>query len=147
MARLLGMHQQFARSIIVSAGLLLPALALAWTQEQQFAARVHKHEFSRVLLSGEGCTVKARLFFDAPAEAYEHELASKNYYRFHARIKLDAEHVLLTGVFHNQTPGAHFFDYQEDTTAHGCWAKRESHVFGVDVEGCRGRGCTPAPFK
>ncbi|MEI9950145.1 MAG: hypothetical protein WDO74_14515 [Pseudomonadota bacterium] len=141
------MHPRFSRSIIVSAGLLLPGLALAWTQEQQFGARVHKHEFSRVLLTGEGCTVKARLFFDAPAEAYESDTASRNYYRFHARIKLDAEHVVLTGIFYNQTPGPHVYDYQEDTTAHGCWAKTESHARAVDVEGCRGRGCTPAPFK
>lgn len=140
------MHRQFVRSIVVSAGLLVPALAFAWTQEQQFAARVHKHEFSRVVLSGEGCIVKVRLFFDAPAEAYKNEIASKNYYRFHARIKLDSEHVLLTQIFHDQTPGAQVFDYQEDTTAHGCWAKSESHARSVDVEGCRGRGCTPAPF-
>ena len=141
------MRQLFSRSIATGAALLVPALAVAWTQEQQFAARVHKHEFSRVLLSAEGCTVKAQLFFDAPAEAYESETASRNYYRFHARIKIDAEHALLTGVFHNQTPGPHMFDYQEDTTESGCWAKRESQAFGVDVEGCRGRGCTPAPFK
>jgi len=141
------MQRRFARSIIVSAALLVPTLALAWTNEQQFVTRVHKHEFSRVLLSAEGCTIKARLFFEAPAEAYESETASRNHYRFHARIKLDSEHVLLSGVFYNQTPGAHVYDYQEDTTAHGCWAKRESHAFGVDVEGCRSRGCTPAPFK
>src|SRR6478752_5471586 len=106
------MHRQFARSIIVSAALLVPALAVAWTQEQQFAARVHKHEFSRVRLSAEGCTIKARLFFDAPAEAYTSETAQRNHYRFHARIKLDSERVLLTGVFFNQTPGPHVYDYQ-----------------------------------
>ena len=136
-----------ARSTLVSAALLVPTLAFAWTHEQQFAARVHKHDFSHVLLSGEGCTVKARLLFDAPAEAYESETASRNYYRFHARIKLDSEHVLLTGVFHNQKPGPHVFDYQEDTTANGCWAKSDSHARAVDVEGCRGRGCVPAPFE
>ncbi|MEI9937805.1 MAG: hypothetical protein WDO69_11355 [Pseudomonadota bacterium] len=141
------MDRRFARSIIVSAALLVPTLALAWTQEQEFVTRVHKHEFSRVVLTGDGCTIKVRLFFDAPAEAYENETASRNYYRFHARIKLDSAHVLLTEVFHNQTPGAHVYEYQEDTTAHGCWAKSESHARGVDVEGCRGRGCTPAPFK
>ena len=141
------MHRCFARSIIVSAALLVPALAFAWKQEQQFAARVHKHEFSRVLLTGEGCTLKARVFFDAPAEAYESETASRNHYRFHARIKIDSEHILQTRVFYNETSGAHVFDYEEDTTARGCWAKREAHAFGVDVEGCRGRGCTPAPFK
>jgi hypothetical protein len=140
------MYRGFARLLTVSA-LLLPGLAYAWTQEQQFSARVHKHEFSRVLLSAEGCVVQARLFFDAPSEAYESESAARNYYRFHARIKLDSGHALLTGIFHNQTPGPHSFEYREDTTADGCWAKRESHAQGVDVEGCRGRGCTPAPFK
>lgn len=141
------MPQRFVRAVAVSATLLLPALALAWTQDQEFAARVHKHEFSRVQLSADGCTLKARLFFDAPAEAYESETASRNHYRFHARIKLDSEHVVLTGIFYNETPGAHSYEYREDTTAQGCWAKTESHPRGVDVEGCRGRGCTPAPFK
>ncbi|HET7541187.1 MAG TPA: hypothetical protein VFK05_15020 [Polyangiaceae bacterium] len=140
------MYWRFARSLAACA-LLLPALAYAWTQEQQFEARVHKHEFSRVVLSAEGCVLQAHLFFDAPSEAYKSESASKNYYRFHARIKLDSKHVLLTGVFHNQTPGPHQLDYREDTTDSGCWAKDESHVQAVDVEGCRGRGCTPAPFK
>ena len=141
------MRLRLSRSIIASAVLLVPGLAFAWTQAQDFAARVHKHEFSRVQLTGDGCVVKARLFFDAPAEAYESETASRNYYRFHARIKLDSGQQLLTGVFHNQTPGAHVFEYLEDTTGHGCWAKSEIHARGVDVEGCRGRGCTPAPFK
>jgi hypothetical protein len=140
------MFRRFVGSLTVGA-LLLPALAYAWTQEQEFSARVHKHAFSRVQLSAEGCIVKARLFFDAPAEAYESETASRNYYRFHARIKLDSGHLLLTGVFHNQAPGPHQFDYEEDTAGAGCWAKSESHARGVDVEGCRGRGCTPGPFK
>lgn len=140
------MYRRLSHSLVAGA-LLLPTLAYAWTQEQEFSARVHKHEFSRVQLTGEGCIVKARIFFDAPAEAYESESPARNYYRFHARIKLDSEHVLLTGVFHNQSPGPHQFDYNEDTTNSGCWAKKESHARGVDVEGCRGRGCTPAPFK
>lgn len=140
------MRRRFTLTIVASA-LLLPALAYAWTQEQQFEARVHKHQFSRVQLSADGCVLKARIFFDAPAEAYASESAARNYYRFHARIKLDSDHVLLTGVFHNQSAGPHQFDYSEDTTANGCWAKKESHARAVEVEGCRGRGCTPAPFK
>jgi len=141
------MNRRSARSIAACAALLMPALAAAWTSEQRFVTRVHQHEFSRVRLSSDGCTIKARLFFDAPAAAYQNETAQRNYYRFHARIKLDSQHLLLTGIFSNQTPGPQVYDYEEDTTAHGCWAKRESHAFGVDVEGCRGRGCTPAPFK
>lgn len=140
------MNRRIVPSILATA-LLLPTLAYAWTNEQEFSARVHKHAFSRVQLSSEGCVIQARLFFDAPPEAYESESSARNYYRFHGRIKLDTEHVLLTGVFHNQTPGPHQFDYREDTTAAGCWAKAESHARAVDVEGCRGRGCTPAPFK
>jgi len=140
------MHRRFAQSVLVSA-LLLPALAYGWTQEQEFEARVHKHEFSRVRISTEGCVLTARLFFDAPNEAYESESAARNYYRFHGRIRLDSKHALLTEVFHNQTPGPHHFDHREDTTAEGCWAKNESHIQAVDVEGCRGRGCKPAPFK
>lgn len=133
--------------IVGSAACLVPALALAWTQEAQFGARVHKHEFSRVSLTAVGCTIKARVFFDAPDEAYKDPTPSRNYYRFHARIKLDSEHALITRVFHNDAPGARVYDYEQDTSAEGCWAKTESHPRDVDVEGCRGRGCTPEPFK
>ena len=133
--------------LAASAALLVPALAFAWTQEAPFSARVHKHEFSRVTLTAEGCTFKARLFFDAPAEAYKDEVPSRDYYRFHARIKLDSERVVITRFFHNDAPGARVYDYEQDTTSDGCWAKVESHPRGVDVEGCRGRGCTPEPFK
>jgi hypothetical protein len=133
--------------LVASAALLVPALGLAWSQDAQFGARVHKHEFSRAMLTASGCTFKVRLFFDAPEEAYKNEDPSRNYYRFHARIKLDTDHVIMTRFFHNDAPGARVYDYEEDTTSAGCWAKTESHARGVDVEGCRGRGCTPEPFK
>ena len=132
---------------VIMAGVLLPGLAFGWTERAPFGARVHKHEFSSVLLSNEGCTLKTRLFFDAPEEAYKDEIASKNYYRFHARIRLDDSHSVITRVFHNDAPGAREYDYDEDTTSAGCWAKTEAHARGVDVEGCRGRGCKPEPFK
>jgi hypothetical protein len=127
--------------------LLVPTLAFAWNQQADFGARVHKHQFSRVTLTVLGCTLKARLFFDAPEEAYKDEIASRNYYRFHARIKLDSAHVVETRVFHNDAPGARVYDYEQDTTNDGCWARAEVHPQGVDVEGCRGRGCNPEPFK
>jgi hypothetical protein len=130
-----------------SAALLAPTLALAWTQEAPFGARVHKHEFSRVVLSGDGCTLKTRLFFDAPDEAYKDEIPSRNYYRFHARIKLDSAHAVITHYFHNDAPGARVYDYEQDTTSEGCWAKAENHPQAVNVEGCRGRGCKPEDFK
>ncbi|HEY4104570.1 MAG TPA: hypothetical protein VGM44_11800 [Polyangiaceae bacterium] len=133
--------------LVSSAALLVPALAFAWTEKAPFSARVHKHEFSNVSLTNDGCTLKARLFFDAPEEAYKDEVPSRNYYRFHARIKLDGDRVVLTRFFHNDAPGAREYDYDQDTTSDGCWAKTEVHPRGVDVEGCRGRGCTPEPFK
>lgn len=133
--------------LAASAALLVPALALAWNQEAQFGARVHKHQFSRVLLEGKECSLKLRIFFDAPEEAYKDDAQGRNYFRFHARIKLDSNRVVLTRIFHNDAPGAREYDYEQDTTSEGCWAKTESHVRAVDVEGCRGRGCKPEDFK
>jgi hypothetical protein len=141
------LHRRICGILAAAAALLAPALALAWAQGAEFGARVHKHQFSRVALTGVGCTIKVRVFFDAPEEAYRDEVPSRNYYRFHARIKLDSEHVVLTHFFHNDAPGERVYDYEEDTTSEGCWAKAESHARAVDVEGCRGRGCTPEPFK
>jgi hypothetical protein len=132
---------------LVVVGLLVPALALAWSQEAHFSARVHKHEFSRAALSTEGCTLKLRLFFDAPEAAYQADSKTRNQYRFHARVNLDGGHALLTPVFQSQAAGARVYDYAQDTTDDGCWVKVESKVLGVDVEGCRGAGCKPEPFK
>jgi hypothetical protein len=141
------LRQNIAAFLAASGALLAPVLAFAWTQEATFGAHVHGHEFARATLTGDGCSLKVRVFFDAPEEAYKNERAWRNYYRFHARIKLDTEHVVLTRVFNNDSPGARVYDYVQDTSAEGCWAKTESKVRGVDVEGCRGRGCTPEPFK
>ncbi len=129
------------------AALLAPTLAFAWTAEAPFDARVHQHEFSRVVLTGVGCVLKTRVFFDAPDEAYKDDIVSRNYYRFHARIKLAGGHVVVTRYFHNDAPGARVYDYDQDTTAEGCWAKTEGHAQAVNVEGCRGRGCKPEDFK
>jgi hypothetical protein len=133
--------------VVLSAALVLPSLALAWSKEATFMARVHKHEFSRATVDSEQCLLKLRVFFDAPEAAYQSETRSRNEYRFHARVNLDAGHTLLTPVFRNLTPGAHSFDYVKDTAGEGCWARTELKIFGVDVEGCRGAGCTPEPFK
>jgi hypothetical protein len=140
-------HHRTILLCTLAAALLVPSLALAWSQEGPFSARVHQHEFSRVTLTAVDCTIKTRLFFDAPEEAYKDAAPSRNYYRFHARIELDSEHLVITHFFHNDTPGARVYDYEQDTTAEGCWAKTESRPRDVNVEGCRGRGCTPEPFK
>lgn len=124
---------------------LAPATALAWSQAASFETHVHGHAFSRVSLESSECSVKVRLFFDAPEAAYKNE--ARNFYRFHARIKLDDGHAILTRVFSNSAPGAREYDYVADTKPDGCFAKAERSVRGVDIEGCRGVGCTPEPFK
>jgi hypothetical protein len=132
---------------MTAAALFAPALALAWSKEASFLARVHKHEFTRAAMESAGCVLKLRLFFDAPESAYQSDVKARNEYRFHARVNLDGGKALLTPVFHSLTPGKRSYDYAKDTTSEGCWAKPEAKIFGVDVEGCRGAGCTPEPFK
>jgi hypothetical protein len=125
----------------------LPALARAFQHSAAFETRVHGHAFSRVTVESRGCEVRARLAFDAPEAAYKHEAAARNVYRFHARIKLDKGHGFETPVFQNSVAGARQYAYTKDTTTEGCWAKDEHLLRAVDVEGCRGGGCKPDPFK
>jgi hypothetical protein len=134
-------------AVVMAAALLVPALALAWSKEATFMARVHQHEFSRATVESDGCRLKLHLFFDAPESAYQSETKARNEYRFHARVNLDGGHALLTPVFHSLSPGARTYDYVKDTAGEACWAKTELKIFGVDVEGCRGASCTPEPFK
>ena len=134
-------------ALVMVVALFVPALGLAWSQEATFMARVHKHEFSRATVESEGCLLKLHLFFDAPESAYKSETKARNEYRFHARVNMDGGHALLTPVFHSLAPGSRTYDYAQDTTSEGCWAKSEAKIFGLDVEGCRGASCTPEPFK
>lgn len=127
--------------------LAAPVAALAWSQSASFETRVHGHAFSRVTLESRGCELGVQLPFDAPQKAYEHEAAARNIYRFHARIKLDKGHTFETVVFQNSVPGARSYSYVKDTTAEGCWAKDPHQLRAVDVEGCRGGGCKPEPFR
>jgi hypothetical protein len=148
MLGLMRVSRQYRICILVTAAALLtPALALAWSKEASFLARVHKHEFTRATVESEGCVLKLRLFFEAPESAYQSDAKARNEYRFHARVKLEGSNALLTPVFHSLTPGKRSYDYAKDTTSDGCWAKSEAKIFGVNVEGCRGAGCIPEPFK
>ena len=121
------------------------SLALAWTRSAEFEARVHGHAFTKVSLESADCSLRYELQFAAPPEGYPK--TGTGYYRFHARIRLDEGRSIVTKVFANRTPGKRTFTGELDTTADGCWAKEPRKLFGVDVEGCRGRACTPDPFE
>jgi hypothetical protein len=128
-------------------GLLSPAVAVAWNQEALFGATVHGHRFEGVRIENADCKLKIRLSFQAPAEGYKAEIPGRNHYRFIGRLKLEGGRTVVTRHFYNDTPGARVYNDVRDTTAEGCWAKERQKLQGVDVEGCRGKGCTPEPFK
>ena len=56
-------------ALVTGAALFAPTLALAWSKEASFLARVHKHEFTRATVESDGCVLKLRLFFEAPESA------------------------------------------------------------------------------
>jgi hypothetical protein len=143
-------NRKFSRIRIAAltvALLSLPAVAMAWTQKADFETHIHGHEFYRVGVETSGCELKLRALFIAPEAAYRNEFPAKNFYRFHVRLKLDSGHEVVTRVFSNSAPGTRGYNYALDTTAEGCWAKPDQKIRGIDVEGCRGAGCTPEPFK
>lgn len=136
------------QSLIIAASLLVcPALAAAWTSGSPFSAKVHQHEFARVDAKNEGCKVQAKLSFTAPESAYREPAAVRNYYRFKARIRFASGKNALSPTFFSKKPGNHSFIFEHDTTSEACWGKAEQKIIGVDVEGCRGKGCTVQPFK
>jgi hypothetical protein len=146
--KLVAMRARLRTAVVVVAGaMLLPVVALAWTQGADFETHIHGHEFSRVTLDSNGCDLKVRLLFAAPEEGYKHAASARNFYRFHARIKLDDGRAIVTRIFSNSAPGLRAYTYVVDTKAETCWAKGERKIQGIDVEGCRGAGCKPEAFK
>jgi hypothetical protein len=124
-----------------------PALALAWTSASPFSATVHGHEFKRVEVRDEDCSVKTTLEFTAPEAGYRENAAIRNYYRFKARARFASGKVATSPTFFSQKPGTHRFEFNFDTSAESCWARAEQKIIGVDIEGCRGKGCTVEPFQ
>jgi hypothetical protein len=132
---------------VTFAWLLVPAAAFAWNQQASFETRVHGHEFYRVRVETNQCELTMRVLFTAPEAGYKHELPEKNVYRFRARLKLEDGRNVVTRIFSNSSPGTRGYTHVLDTTADACWAKLEHKIRGVDIEGCRGSGCTPEPFE
>jgi hypothetical protein len=136
-----------AAAAATGALLLVPAVAFGWAQRANFETRIHGHEFYRVVVETNQCELKMRVLFTAPQAGYEHESPARNFYRFHARLQLDQGRDVVTRIFSNAAPGTRGYNYVLDTSADACWAKQEHKIRGVDIEGCRGSGCTPEPFK
>jgi hypothetical protein len=140
--------RNWTAALTAAAVLLAPVGALAWSQKASFETRIHGHEFTQVTLERSGeCTLAVRVFFTAPEAGYQNESPARNVYRFHVRTKLAGDHAAVTRVFNNKVAGARAYSYVQDTSAEGCWAKDEHKIQGIDVEGCRGIGCTPDAFK
>jgi hypothetical protein len=124
-------------------GLLVASAAAAWSQNSEFGARVHDHEFKRVIVESADCTLKYRLYFSAPSAGYESKSPPRNVYLFRSRIDLQSGKVAKVPVFANRAPGECMYVNSFDTTGEGCWAKSQEKLAGVKVEACRGDGCTP----
>jgi hypothetical protein len=128
--------------------LLLPTAAQAWQKHASFETRIHGHAFSKVTIESRAeCQLRVRIDFEAPELGYKHESPARNFYRFHVRAKLDDGRGIVTRPFSNSAPGARAYTYLLDTSGEGCWSKAEHRITAIDVEGCRGAGCTPEPFK
>lgn len=137
-----------ARTFLFASALFaIPALALAWTSASPFSATVHGHEFKRVSSHDEGCVIKTTLEFKAPETGYREPAPVRNYYRFKARTRFASGKEAISPIFFSQKPGDHKFEYAVDTTSAACWGNSEQKVIGVDVEGCRGKGCSVEPFQ
>jgi hypothetical protein len=137
--------------LAVALGLSVAApLALAksaWWDEATLRVTVHEHAFHRVTANAIGCSVRVRLYFDAPASRYGEPLPERNHYRFSAQVSLSDARTIVSEPFDNTQLGARVMAFSHDTTSQGCWAESEHTLRKVDVHACRGVGCVPEPFE
>ena len=123
------------------------SLALAWSQNAEFTAKVHGHAFERVIVASEGCKIHYQLYFDAPNDAYASLNGLRNVYRFRTRVDFQSGRSATVPVFANRGTGRRVYRNTFDSGAEGCWANGEQKLAGVKVEACRGDGCTPDPIR
>lgn len=138
-----------ASAWIIASTLLVafPALARSlWWDEAKIQVQVHDHAFQRVTANAIGCTVRVRLYFDAPPSAYGEPARERNHYRFMAQVTLSDNQRYVSEVFDNTEAGARVFAFSHDSASEGCWAEREHTLRKVDVHACRGAGCAPHSF-
>ncbi|HET9957255.1 MAG TPA: hypothetical protein VFQ61_22310 [Polyangiaceae bacterium] len=143
-----GMSLTDYRSRIRFVRWLLPAslwvvVADAKPEEASFRVRTHNHEFHRVKVEARECELAYRLYFTAP-ELEPSKAGKPREFRFQARLRFQDGKSFLSPVFKGLAAGERMYENVYDTSSEGCWAKSLSKVAGVDVEACRGRGCTPA---
>ena len=122
-------------------------VAWGWGSSVLFSASVWGHKFSEVLVEAVDCSVKVRVKYDAPSNAYKSRLADMNHYRFKARARFASGAKAQGPVFSSTKPGAEAHTFSFDSSAEGCWARQKQALVAMDVEGCRGVGCTVEPFK
>jgi hypothetical protein len=138
---------------LLGAAALLPVLAgsaLAasrWWDEAQVGVRVNEHAFSRLTANGIGCSVRLRLYFDAPATKYSEPVAERNHFRFRAQVQLSDGARVSSEIFDNAEPGARVYAFSHDTSPEGCWAERAHTLRKLDVHACRGVRCVPEAFE
>jgi hypothetical protein len=137
------MRRQLLVGFPLFGGLLVATAAAAWSQNSEFGARVHDHEFKRVIVESADCTLKYKLYFSAPAAGYTSKSPPRNVYRFRSRIDFQSGKVAKVPIFVNRAAGERMYVDSFDTTGEGCWAKTQEKLAGVKVEACRGDGCSP----
>ena len=127
----------------VAVALLTSLAAGAWTRKVKLGVSVHNHQFWETWVQGDECTAQITLRFRAPEAGYQARSKVANYYRFKARLELDNGREIESRIFFNRKPGARMYRFDHDTTADGCWAKKRRSLRRLNVDACRGKGCTP----
>lgn len=129
-------------AIVGSAGIVW-----GWGSSALFSASVWSHKFSQVTVEAADCSVKVSVKYDAPESAYKSHLADMNHYRFKARARFASGAKAEGPVFSSTKPGRGVHTFSFDSSPEGCWARPKQALVAIDVEGCRGEGCTVEPFK
>ncbi len=118
-----------------------------WNTSTLFRATIHRHTFDKVEAYNQGCMLYSKLYFTAPAEAYNEEAPVRNHYRFKARVTFRNGKQSESKLFFSRSPARRSYTLRHDTSSDGCWASHKQHVADVRVEGCRGEGCRVKPFE
>ncbi|HTQ03724.1 MAG TPA: hypothetical protein VMI54_07695 [Polyangiaceae bacterium] len=129
-----------------AAVLSVVSVAWAWSQGAEITATVHGHAFTRVVVESADCVLHYRIYFDAPQDAYASAARTRNVYLFRARIDFASGKAATAPVFANRAPGARMYENRYDSAGDGCWVKDQQALRRLEVEGCRGDGCTPEFF-
>jgi hypothetical protein len=112
----------------------------AWSSSANFNVTLYNNNFHKVLIQNfadNPCRIQVTVRFYSP---------DNTYYKWKVKVTLKTQAWLGSQDFYNNISGEREFTWVYNTADQGCFGQQQTEPSYLEVHGCVGEYCTPAPF-